>query len=31
MKLEIMNLEDYYYFYYPIKEKLAINSLLAGL
>lgn len=28
---ETMNLEDYYYFYYPIKEKLSINALLAGL
>lgn len=26
-----MNLEDYFYFYYPVKEKLNINSLLAGL
>jgi hypothetical protein len=26
-----MNLEDYFYFYYPCKEKLAINALLAGL
>jgi hypothetical protein len=26
-----MTLDDYFYFYYPIKEKLAINSLLAGL
>jgi hypothetical protein len=30
-RLEIMNLEDYFYFYYPVKEKLCINSLLAGL
>lgn len=29
--LEVMNLEDYFYFYYPYKEKLASNSLLAGL
>ena len=26
-----MNLEDFFYFYYPLKEKLCINSLLAGL
>lgn len=29
--LEVMNLEDYFFFYYPYKEKLASNSLLAGL
>lgn len=28
---ENMKLEDYFYFYYPYKEKLASNSLLAGL
>ena len=26
-----MTLEDFFYFYYPMKEKLCINSLLAGL
>lgn len=30
-RLEMMSLEDYFYFYYPLKEKLCINSLLAGL
>lgn len=30
-RIEIMSLDDYFYFYYPMKEKLAINSLLAGL
>ena len=30
-RLERMTLEDYFYFYYPVKEKLCINSLLAGL
>ncbi len=30
-RIEQMTLDDYFYFYYPIKEKLAINSLLAGL
>jgi hypothetical protein len=28
---ELMTIDDYFYFYYPLKEKLAINSLLAGL
>jgi hypothetical protein len=26
-----MNVDDYFYFYYPLKEKLCINSLLSGL
>lgn len=30
-KLELMSLDDYFYFYYPLKEKLCVNSLLAGL
>lgn len=30
-RLETMDIEDYYYFYYPSKEKLVVNSLLAGL
>ena len=30
-RIEQMSLDDYFYFYYPIKEKLAVNSLLAGL
>ena len=30
-RLETMVLEDYFYFYYPAKEKLVINALLAGL
>lgn len=25
------SLEDFFYFYYPMKEKLCLNSLLAGL
>ena len=29
--MELMSLEDYFYFYYPLKEKLCINSLLSGL
>jgi hypothetical protein len=29
--LALNSLEDYFYFYYPMKEKLCINSLLAGL
>ena len=29
--MELMNLEDYFFFYYPAKEKLTINSLLSGL
>jgi hypothetical protein len=28
--LQLTSLEDYFYFYYPMKEKLCINSLLAG-
>lgn len=27
----MLNKDDYFYFYYPSKEKLCINSLLAGL
>ena len=30
-RLEMINKDDFFYFYYPSKEKLCINSLLAGL
>lgn len=31
MMRDRMDQDDYFYFYYPLKEKLVINSLLAGL
>jgi len=30
-RIEVMSLDDYFYFYYPIKDRLAINALLLGL
>lgn len=30
-RLALTTLEDYFYFYYPLKEKLVVNALLAGL
>lgn len=29
--LALTCLEDYFYFYYPLKDKLVVNALLAGL
>ena len=31
VRLERLNLEDYFYFFYPSKSKLVINSLLVGM
>jgi hypothetical protein len=29
--LQLNTLQDYFFFYYPMKEKLCVNSLLAGI